>query len=173
MKLFRVVWCWFRFFMYRMRRNVDLSWRLFIHPLCEVQVGKNAFLICKKDCEIGRNSVISAVGSGRIDLSDKVFINRNCTLVAREEIEIQEKVSIGPNCCIYDHDHDLKNSGGFVTSKITIKTGAWIGAGCIILKGVTIGENSVVAAGAVVTKDVPDNTILYQQRICIYKPRIM
>lgn len=50
-----------------------------------------------------------------------------------------------------------------------IKKKSWIGAGVIILKGVTIGENCVVASGSVVTKDVPDNSILIQKRQSIYK----
>ena len=52
-----------------------------------------------------------------------------------------------------------------------VKKNAWIGAGVIILKGVTIGENAVVASGCVVTKDVPDNTILIQKRLSTYKNR--
>ena len=171
MKFFRILWCGLRFLKYRIRRNVKLSWRLFIHPLCEVKVGKNATLICKGNCEVGRNSVIAAVGNGKITFSNNVFVNRNCCIASHEEIEIQENVSIGPNCCIYDHDHDLNKPGGFVTGKITIRSDVWIGAGCIILKGVTIGENSVIAAGTVITKDVPANTIVYQQRICNYKSR--
>lgn len=52
---------------------------------------------------------------------------------------------------------------------VVIKKNAWIGAGTIILKGVTIGVNAVVAAGSVVTKDIPDNSILIQKRQSVYK----
>ena len=50
-----------------------------------------------------------------------------------------------------------------------VRKNAWIGSGVIILKGVTIGENAVVASGSVVTKDVPDNTILIQKRQSFFK----
>ncbi|MBQ2901199.1 MAG: acyltransferase [Agathobacter sp.] len=166
-----MIWCFFRFTPYRLNPNVTLAWQLFIHPLCEVKIGKKATLVCEKNCTIGRNSTLATGRTGGIKLAESVFVNRNCCIVSLDEIEIQKNVSIGPNCCIYDHDHDLDNPGGYVTGKVTIKSNAWIGAGCVILKGVTIGENSVVAAGSVVTKDVPDNTILYQQRANNYKSR--
>lgn len=54
--------------------------------------------------------------------------------------------------------------GGYLTDSVTIKQNVWIGANVIILKGVTIYENSVVSAGSIVTKDVPANTILIQKR---------
>lgn len=59
--------------------------------------------------------------------------------------------------------------GGYLVNNVIIKKKSWIGAGVIILKGVTIGENCVVASGSVVTKDVPDNSILIQKRQSIYK----
>lgn len=59
--------------------------------------------------------------------------------------------------------------GGYVLGEICIKRNVWIGAGVIITKGVTIGENSIVAAGSVVTKDIPANTIFIQKREPIYQ----
>jgi acetyltransferase-like isoleucine patch superfamily enzyme len=58
------------------------------------------------------------------------------------------------------HPLDSADSRAIITKPIVIKRKAWIGAAATILPGVTIGENSVVAAGAVVSKDVPDNTIV-------------
>ena len=71
-------------------------------------------------------------------------------------IEVEEGVTIGPNVCIYDHDHI--SAGGFVAKPIRIGKNAWIGANVTILKGVTIGSAAVIGAGTVVTKDVPSNT---------------
>ncbi|MDB5112014.1 MAG: acetyltransferase, partial [Mucilaginibacter sp.] len=59
-----------------------------------------------------------------------------------------------------NHPMDPENRKSLVCSPIVVKRNAWIGAAATILPGVTIGENSVVAAGAVVTKDVPANTIV-------------
>ena len=58
----------------------------------------------------------------------------------------------------------MMGGGGFITNKIVIEENVWIGAGCIILKGVTIGKDAVIAAGTLVTKDVQSNTIIYQKR---------
>lgn len=91
----------------------------------------------------------------------------NVAICSRERIEIGREVYIGGDCRLYDTDfHSLKrelrinNHDTDIHSRpIQIKDGAFIGASCIILKGVTIGENSVVGAGAVVACDIPDNQI--------------
>ena len=77
-------------------------------------------------------------------------------------ITIEDEVLIGPkvNLITENHPIDPKDRRALITKPILIKRKAWIGAGVTILPGVTIGENAVVAAGAVVTKDVPDNTIV-------------
>lgn len=111
------------------------------------------------------NTEIHAHG-GVVSIGNSVFINRNCMIVSHEKIDIQDNAAIGPNCLIYDHDHDLK--GGMNTAAIVIKRNAWIAANVVILKGVTIGENAVVAAGSVVTKDVPDGAVLIQKRETSY-----
>lgn len=90
------------------------------------------------------------------------FVNRNSMIVSMEKIELGSGVTIGPNVCIYDHDHNLEGDKNkpFVTAPVRIGDKVWIGANAVILKGVTIGENAVVAAGAVVTKDVPPFSIV-------------
>lgn len=110
----------------------------------------------KKTC-VRPNSELMADG-GQIHISSSVFINRNCVICSHEEIIIGEKTTIGPNVCIFDHDHDM--NGGFVSKKITIGKKVWIGANATILKGVSLGDGCVVAAGAVVTKDVLPNSVV-------------
>ncbi len=110
---------------------------------------------------IESNTVIKANG-GSVSIGRGCFINRNSMIVSHEKIQIEDDVTVGPGVCIYDHDHD--GNGGYVSAPITIRKGAWIGAGCILLKGVTIGEDAVVAAGTVVTKDVPAGHTAYQPR---------
>ena len=69
---------------------------------------------------------------------------------------------IGPQVKLVTENHPLDPATrkGLITKPILIKQNAWIGAGATILPGVTVGENSVVAAGAVVSKDVPDHTVV-------------
>lgn len=105
------------------------------------------------------NTEIMADG-GTIVISDKCFINRNCTVCSHSFIVIGEGTTIGPNVCIYDHDHDVKIRGNYICSDVIIGSRVWIGANSTILKGVKIGDNSIVAAGSVVTNDVLPNTIV-------------
>lgn len=89
-----------------------------------------------------------------------VFVNHSLTCMAAGGITIDDGVMIGPNVRIVTDNHDFDNRMVLRCKPVHIKSRAWIGVGAIILPGVTIGENAVVAAGAVVTKDVAPNTIV-------------
>ena len=97
-----------------------------------------------------------------IHLGKNVFINHACSFLDMGGITIEDEVLIGPkvNLITESHPLDPNDRRALTTKPILIKRKAWIGAGVTILPGVTIGENAVVAAGAVVSKDVPDNTIV-------------
>lgn len=97
-----------------------------------------------------------------IQIGHNVFINHDCTFLDIGSITIEDDVFIGPKVSLITENHPLAPSErkSLVCHPITIQKNAWIGAGAIILPGVTVGENSVVAAGAVVSKDVPPNTIV-------------
>jgi acetyltransferase-like isoleucine patch superfamily enzyme len=95
-------------------------------------------------------------------IGKNVFINFNCTLLDLGGITIEDNVLIGPNVSILSEGHPIepKERHSLKPKSIHIKNNAWIGAGATILQGVTIGENAIVAAGAVVSKDVPNNVIV-------------
>ena len=98
-----------------------------------------------------------------IRVGRNVFINQNCTLYDLGGVDIGDDVMIGPNVSIITTGHPLEPSQrrAAVTAKpIVIERNVWIAAGATIIGGVTVGENSVVAAGAVVTRDVPPNTLV-------------
>jgi acetyltransferase-like isoleucine patch superfamily enzyme len=97
-----------------------------------------------------------------ISIGKNVFINFDCTFLALGGITIEDDVLIGPKVSLITENHPLnpQERKGLVGKSIHIKNNAWIGANATILPGVTIGENAVVAAGAVVSKDVPDNSIV-------------
>lgn len=94
-------------------------------------------------------------------IGKNVFINFDCTFLDLGGIILEDNVLIAPKVSLLSEGHPLdpENRHALVPKPIHIKKNAWIGAGATILQGVTIGENAVVAAGAVVSKDVPDNTI--------------
>ena len=91
-----------------------------------------------------------------------VFINSGCTFLDRGGITLEDDVFIGPKVCVITENHPeephLRHN--VYTRPVVIKRTAWIGAGAVILPGVTVGENAIVGAGSVVTRDVPDNVIV-------------
>lgn len=97
-----------------------------------------------------------------INIGKNVFVNHACTFMDRGGITIEDNVLIGPKVNLITTNHPLNPNErrATISSPIIIKKGAWIGVGATILPGITIGINSIVAAGAVVSKDVPDNTIV-------------
>lgn len=101
-------------------------------------------LVCANQVKIGRN----------------VLIMGGCLMMSRGGITIDDDAMIAANAQLISNNHDLHDHALLVCKPVHICRNAWIGAGATILPGVTVGENAVVAAGAVVTKDVEANTIV-------------
>lgn len=102
-------------------------------------------------------------GGAEIRVGRNVFINQNCTFYDLGGLDIADDVLIGPNVSLITSGHPLEPSRrrAFTTAKpIVIERNVWIAAGATVIGGVTVGENSVVAAGSVVTRDVPPNTLV-------------
>jgi len=97
-----------------------------------------------------------------IQIGKNVFINHACSFLDMGGITIEDDVLIGPKVNLITENHPLDPvyRRALITKPIVVKRKAWIGAAATILPGVTIGENAVVAAGAVVTTDVPANAIV-------------
>lgn len=104
------------------------------------------------------------VDCGRnIHVGARVFVNQHGTIYSLAPVTIRDDVLIGPNVSLITSGHPVAPSQRFaaLTGKpITIERNVWIGAGATVIGGVTVGENSVIAAGAVVTRDVPPNTLV-------------
>jgi acetyltransferase-like isoleucine patch superfamily enzyme len=102
-------------------------------------------------------------GGYEICVGRNVFVNQNCTFYDLGGLDIADDVMIGPNVSIITAGHPLEPSqrrAATIGKPIVIERNVWIAAGAIIIGGVTVGENSVVAAGSVVTKNVPANTLV-------------
>ena len=95
-------------------------------------------------------------------IGKNIFINFDCTFLDLGGITIEDGVLIAPKVNLLSEGHPLSlhNRHDLVPGHIHIKKNAWIGANATVLPGVTIGENAIVAAGAVVSKDVPDNVVV-------------
>ena len=97
----------------------------------------------------------------RVKFGKNVFINHSAILSASGGIEFEDGVSIAPGVRIATINHDFnERHTKYTYGKVTIKKNAWLGMNVTICPGVTIGRYAVVAAGAVVTKDVPDFAVV-------------
>lgn len=110
-------------------------------------------------------SVIRLIAEGVI-IGNNVGISQNCFIAARGMIKIGNDVIIGPGVSLFSENHKFDNieipivNQGETRANLTINDDVWIGAKATILAGVTIGAHSVVAAGSVVTKDVPEYSVV-------------
>ena len=97
-------------------------------------------------------------GGPDMTIGRNVFVNQNCTFYDLGGLEIGDDVMIGPNVSLITSGHPITPSqrrAGVTAAPIKIERNVWIAANVTVIGGVTIGEHSVVAAGSVVTKDVP------------------
>lgn len=127
-------------------------------------IGKNARISIGKRFYLRKYSDIEC-HDGEIIIGDRVFINKNCTIVSIEKIVIGNNCMFGEDISIYDHDHNFMLSDipfrdqGFRSKPVIIGNNVWLGCKVFIGKGVTIGDNVVVASGSIVTKSIPSNSI--------------
>lgn len=104
-------------------------------------------------------------GGKHVFMGNGVYANFNLTLVDDGNIYIGDNVMFGPNVTVVTAAHPVESSlrsrAMQFNREVRIERNAWIGAGAVILPGVTVGENSVVGAGSVVTRDIPANSVAY------------
>lgn len=146
-----------------------------LSPTSSIYLLGNSKLTIGKWLRLHGGSKIRVVGNGQLTFGDNIKVNYNCMFVCMGKMTIEEGVEFGPNVLVYDHDHDFRTEGGLKEGKynigeVFIGKDAWIGAGVIILRGVKIGSNSVIAAGSIVSKDVTENSIYYNKVSSVVKP---
>lgn len=115
----------------------------------------------------------SNFGGRHVHLGNYVYANFNLTTVDDTDIFIEDNVMIGPNVTLATAAHpispELREKGVQYNLPIKICKNVWLGAGVIVLPGVTIGENSVIGAGSIVTKDIPPNVVAMGQPCTVYR----
>ena len=134
--------------------QIDQWIDLDLDPTTHVEIKKNLLV---------RNNVsIRCRGEATLKIGENVFINNNCVITCREKVVIGNGVMFGPNVSIFDHDHDFRSGmrhSTFICKEIILEDNVWVGANVCILKGAKIGKNAVIAAGAIVSGTVPENTL--------------
>lgn len=105
-------------------------------------------------------SPLTVVRGNRVKIGRNVVVMNNSLFMSAGGITIEDDVMVAANVQLISNNHDLYDHQILTCKPVRLKRNCWIGAGATILPGITVGENAVVAAGAVVTKDVEDNTIV-------------
>lgn len=134
------------------------------HKPKHIAIGSNVLI--KKRCRIEAISTRKKAGIIRLRIGDNTIFQQNCQIIAADSILIGKNVLIAANVLITDHDHRYDHPEkaaalvrDLTTAPVVIENGCWLGYGCVVLKGVTIGERAVIGANSVVTKDVPPGSV--------------
>lgn len=138
---------------------------------------KSAKLTVENDVEL-RNYVSIWIGkNAELKIGQNVFINNYCSINCLKYIEIGENTLLGEGVKIYDHNHEYSieneqlnvNRKEFTYGEVKIGKNSWLGTNVIVLKGVSIGDNSIIGAGCVIHKDIPANSVIVNQQDLISK----
>lgn len=126
--------------------------RYFLSQITDTEIDESVTVFTPLHINYGKHTKIGK----------NVFINFDCVFLDLGGIIIEDNVLIAPKVSLLSEGHptSIGDRHSLIPKPILIKKNAWIGANATILPGVTIGENSVVAAGSIVSKDVPDNSIV-------------
>ncbi|MCH4008271.1 sugar O-acetyltransferase [Companilactobacillus sp.] len=129
---------------------------------------KKQALLSEMFADIGPNCYIETpfyanFGGRHVHFGKNVYANFNLTLVDDTHIYVGDYTLIGPNVTIATAGHpiqpDLRKSGYQYNASVHVGKNCWLGAGVIVLPGITIGDNVIAGAGAIVTKNLPDNVV--------------
>lgn len=98
-----------------------------------------------------------------IEVGKNFYMNVNCVILDEASVTFGDNVFIAPNCAFYTAGHtfevEQRNRGLEYAKPISVGNNVWIGGNVVVVPGVTIGDNSVIGAGSVVTKDIPANSL--------------
>lgn len=116
-------------------------------------------------CSQFKTELFSGKGA-TLNIGNNVFVNRGVSIAASKSIEIGDNCLIGDMVSIQDsHWHEITEGEGTRRDSISIGKNVWIGRNVMILPGVTIGDHAVIAAGSVISTDIPAKSMAYQERV--------
>jgi acetyltransferase-like isoleucine patch superfamily enzyme len=137
----------------------------FICPGVKLEIGRRATLRIGRWAWIGQGSKIR-VHEGEVSIGPKTVIGQDCTISAFQHVSLGRECILADRVMLIDFDHGVTEVErpirlqGIYKRDVRIAHNVWIGYGACVLRGVTIGENSIVGTNSVVTKDVPENAVV-------------
>ena len=152
-----------------MKEQTACMERLYDYNMTRPSEGEKRFQLLKEMfAELGEDCYIepplhSNFGGHHVHFGKGIYANYNLTLVDDTHIYVGDYTMIGPNVTIATAGHpilpELREKGYQYNVPVRVGRNCWIGAGAILLPGVTVGDNTVIGAGSVVTKDIPANVV--------------
>jgi acetyltransferase-like isoleucine patch superfamily enzyme len=150
----------FRKFVFHIPSLFQKSSKIVIRENGKIFLGKKVIALS--------NVELWATEKGNLFIEGSVCINSGTKIVSQESIHIGSGTTIGPGVYIYDHDHNygkiMPGEPEYITSPIIIGKNVWVGAGAILLKGTSIGNNSIIGAGSLVNCSIPPDSIFIQKK---------
>jgi acetyltransferase-like isoleucine patch superfamily enzyme len=146
-------------------RRLQTDGICFICPRVTLEIGRGATLRIGRWAWIGHGSKIR-VHEGEVSIGAKTVIGQDCTISAYQHVSIGRESIIADRVMLIDFDHGVTEVErpirlqGIYKRDVRVGHNVWLGYGACVLRGVSIGENSIVGTGAVVTKDFPANAVL-------------
>jgi acetyltransferase-like isoleucine patch superfamily enzyme len=156
-----------RFALLKLRhgRRLQTDGICFICPGVKLQIGRQATLRIGRWAWVGQGSKIR-VHEGEVSIGAKTVIGQECTISAYQHISLGRECILADRVMLIDFDHGVTEVErpirlqGIYKRDVRIAHNVWIGYGACVLRGVSIGENSIVGTNSVVTKDVPANAVV-------------
>ncbi|MGO8906044.1 MAG: acyltransferase [Solirubrobacteraceae bacterium] len=149
----------------RYRERLQTDGLCFICPGVQLELGRNGRLAVGRWAWIGHGSKIR-VHEGEVSIGAKTVIGQECTISAFQHVSIGRECIIADRVMLIDFDHGVVEVErpirlqGIYKRDVDVGHNVWIGYGACILRGVSVGDNSIVGTNAVVTKDVPANAVV-------------
>ena len=160
--LLMVRWVWLKL---RWRGRLQTDGLCFVCPGVKFEIGKNATVSLGRWSWIGHQTKVRA-HEGKVSIGAKSVLGQECTISAFQHIAIGRECIIADRVMMIDFDHGVVEverpirQQGIYKRDVNVGHNVWIGYGACILRGVTVGDNTVIGTSSVVTTDVPDNAVV-------------
>jgi acetyltransferase-like isoleucine patch superfamily enzyme len=155
-------WLWLKL---RWRGRLQTDGICFICPRVQLEIGRHARLHIGRWAWIGHGSKLR-VHEGEVRIGAKTVMGQECTISAYQHVSIGRECIVADRVMLIDFDHGVVEVErpirlqGIYKRDVRVGHNVWVGYGACILRGVTVGENSVIGTSAVVTHDVPANAVV-------------